>query len=140
VNEYDSPSALVRPVMTQSVYRCSSPSQDGLTSTSSVLPLAEEVVRRTDQVTKRIQELWASMQDLEGRDTFVPCAERIRVAVAELSAIFPQVIHSCTLCSVSLTGQVIIGHNIFIIAPYIFLNISEYKNVLLVVTVLSCSS
>ncbi|KDR18062.1 ARF GTPase-activating protein GIT2 [Zootermopsis nevadensis] len=90
VNEYDSPSTLVRPVMTQSLYRCSSPSQDGLTSTSSVLPLAEEVVRRTDQVTKCIQELWASMQDLEGRDTFIPCAERIRVAVAELSAIFPQ--------------------------------------------------
>jgi hypothetical protein len=93
-NEYDTPSALVRPVMTQSLYRCLSPSQDGMTSTSSVLPLAEEVVRRTDQVTKRIQELWASMQDLEGRDSFVPCAERIRVAVAELSAIFPQVRYS----------------------------------------------
>ncbi|XP_033610986.1 ARF GTPase-activating protein GIT2 isoform X2 [Cryptotermes secundus] len=89
-NEYDSPSALVRPVMTQSLYRCSSPNQDVITSTSSVLPLAEEVVRRTDQVTKRIQELWASMQDLEGRDSFVPCAERITVAVAELTAIFPQ--------------------------------------------------
>lgn len=95
-NEYDSPSTLVRPVMTQSLYRCSSPSQDGLTNTSSVLPLAEEVVRRTDQVTKRIQELWASMQDLEGRDTFVPCAERIRVAVVELNTIFPQVIYSST--------------------------------------------
>jgi G protein-coupled receptor kinase interacting protein 2 len=90
-NEYDSPSALVRPVMTQSLYHCPSPNQDGMMSTNSVLPLAEEVVRRTDQVTKRIQELWASMQDLEGRDTFVPCAERIRVAVAELTAIFPQV-------------------------------------------------
>jgi G protein-coupled receptor kinase interacting protein 2 len=92
VNEYDSISAMVRPVMTQSLYRCSSPNQDGLTSTSSLLPPSEEVVRRTDQVTKRIQELWVSMQDLEGRDTFVPCAEKIRAAVAELSAIFPQVV------------------------------------------------
>jgi hypothetical protein len=92
-NEYDSPSALIRPVMTQSLYRCVSPSQDGLMSTSSMLPPAEEVIRCTDQVTKRIQELWASMQDLEGRDTFVPCAERIRVAVAELIAVFPQVIY-----------------------------------------------
>jgi G protein-coupled receptor kinase interacting protein 2 len=93
VNEYDGTSAIVRPVMTQSLYHCSSPNQDGLTSTTSLLPPAEEVVRLTDQVTKRIQELWASMQDLEGRDTFVPCAEKIRAAVAELSAIFPQVVY-----------------------------------------------
>lgn len=63
---------------------------------SSVLtmPLPEEVMRRTDQVTKRIQELWVSMQEqgapVLNRDTFVPCAERIRVAVAELTAIFPK--------------------------------------------------
>ena len=52
-------------------------------------------MRRTDQVTKRIQELWVSMQDQGSqgvnRDTFVSCAERIRVAVAELTAIFPKV-------------------------------------------------
>ncbi|PSN45039.1 ARF GTPase-activating protein GIT2 [Blattella germanica] len=87
-NEYDSPSSLVRPVLTQSLYQCSSP--DGLAGSSSALPLTEEVERRTNQVTKRIQELWASMQDLEGRDAFVPCAERIRLAVNELSAIFPK--------------------------------------------------
>ncbi|XP_069702945.1 ARF GTPase-activating protein GIT2 isoform X2 [Periplaneta americana] len=90
INEYDSPSALVRPVMTQSLYHCSSP--DGLTGANSALPPSEEVVRRTDQVTKRIQELWASMQVLETRDAFVPCAERIKVAVAELIAIFPQIV------------------------------------------------
>lgn len=59
------------------------------------MPLPEEVMRRTDQVTKRIQELWVSMQEqgssVINRDTFVPCAERIRVAVAELTAIFPKV-------------------------------------------------
>ncbi|XP_066997754.2 ARF GTPase-activating protein GIT2 isoform X3 [Anabrus simplex] len=93
MNEYDSPSSLVRPVMTQSLYQCVGTNSEGFTrscSGSTGMPLSEEVVRRTDQVTKRIQELWTSMQDPEKRDAFVPCAERIRVAVAELTAIFPQ--------------------------------------------------
>ncbi|XP_006608086.1 ARF GTPase-activating protein GIT2 isoform X2 [Apis dorsata] len=54
------------------------------------LPSSEEVTRRTEQVTKRIRELWMAMQDPKQREAFVPCAERIRVAVAELTAIFPQ--------------------------------------------------
>ncbi|EFN66920.1 ARF GTPase-activating protein GIT1 [Camponotus floridanus] len=54
------------------------------------LPPNEEVNRRTEQVTRRIQELWMAMQDPSQREAFVPCAERIRVAVAELTAIFPQ--------------------------------------------------
>ncbi|XP_046826383.1 ARF GTPase-activating protein GIT1 isoform X2 [Vespa crabro] len=54
------------------------------------LPPSEEVTRRTEQVTRRIQELWMAMQDPHQREAFVPCAERIRVAVAELTAIFPQ--------------------------------------------------
>lgn len=91
MNEHDSTSTVARPVMTQSLYHCPSPNRDGLTSTSSILPPAEEVIRRTDQVTKRIQELWVSMQ--EGRDTFAPCAEKIRAAVTELIAIFPQVVY-----------------------------------------------
>lgn len=63
------------------------------------MPLAEEVKRRTDQLTKRIQELWTSMQNIEKRDALVPCAERIRVAVAELTAIFPQVFKNLYLFS-----------------------------------------
>lgn len=54
------------------------------------LPLPEEVKRRTDLVTKRMQELWSAMQ--QGNllnNSYIPCAERIRVAVAELVAIFP---------------------------------------------------
>lgn len=54
------------------------------------LPPSEEVTRRTEQVTRRIQELWMAMQEPNRREAFVPCAERIRVAVAELTAIFPQ--------------------------------------------------
>lgn len=56
------------------------------------LPLSEEVKHRTDLVTRRIQELWSAMQDVTLKDAFVPCSERIRVAVAELVAIFPTVI------------------------------------------------
>ncbi|XP_026674278.1 ARF GTPase-activating protein GIT1 isoform X2 [Ceratina calcarata] len=65
---------------TQSLWECGVPS----------LPPSEEVTRRTEQVTRRIQELWMAMQDPKQREAFVPCAERIRVAVAELTAIFPQ--------------------------------------------------
>ncbi|XP_073982977.1 ARF GTPase-activating protein GIT1 [Rhodnius prolixus] len=56
----------------------------------NVLPLSEEVVRRTNLVTKRIQELWSAVKPPESNFVYVPCAERIRVAVAELTAIFPQ--------------------------------------------------
>lgn len=66
---------------TQSLWECGAPN----------LPPSEEVTRRTEQVTRRIQELWMAMQDPKQREAFVPCAERIRVAVAELTAIFPQV-------------------------------------------------
>ncbi|XP_065333225.1 ARF GTPase-activating protein GIT2 [Cloeon dipterum] len=48
-----------------------------------------EVKERTDVVTKRIQELWAAMVD-NRRELFLPCAVRIRAAVADLTAIFPQ--------------------------------------------------
>ncbi|XP_076665674.1 ARF GTPase-activating protein GIT1 isoform X2 [Andrena cerasifolii] len=65
---------------TQSLWECGAPN----------LPPSEEVIRRTEQVTRRIQELWMAMQDPKQREAFVPCAERIRVAVAELTAIFPQ--------------------------------------------------
>lgn len=56
----------------------------------ATLPCAEEVKHRTDVVTRRIQELWTAMQD-QARDVFVPCAERIRVAIEELTAVFPTV-------------------------------------------------
>ncbi|XP_011331210.1 ARF GTPase-activating protein GIT1 isoform X2 [Ooceraea biroi] len=65
---------------TQSLWECGAPN----------LPPNEEVTKRTEQVTKRIQELWMAMQDPSQREAFVPCAEGIRVAVAELTAIFPQ--------------------------------------------------
>lgn len=63
----------------------------------TTLPLVEEVIRRTDYVTRRIQELWAVMQDSTKKNVYVPHGEHIRVAVAELSAIFPQNIKDDTI-------------------------------------------
>ena len=77
-----------RPPITQSLYSVGSSSSSSTSNQS--LPLVEEVTRRTELVTRRIQELWLAMQDLGKRDSFVPCSERIRVGVAELLAIFPQ--------------------------------------------------
>lgn len=55
------------------------------------LPRAEVVKYLTDSVTRRIQELWTAMQEMASNDAYIPCAERIRVAVADLTAVFPGV-------------------------------------------------
>lgn len=57
------------------------------------LPRSDEVKLRTEIVTRCIQELWNVMQDTSAKDVFVPCAERIRMAVNDLTAIFPVVSH-----------------------------------------------
>ncbi|XP_057320992.1 ARF GTPase-activating protein GIT1 [Microplitis mediator] len=54
------------------------------------LPTIDQVTRRTDQVTKGIQELWMAMQDPTNKQVFVPCGEKIRIAVTELTTIFSQ--------------------------------------------------
>lgn len=63
----------------------------------TTLPSTEEVNHRTDLVTRRIQELWTTMQGNVNKNSYVPCAERIRVAVAELITIFPQNISDDTI-------------------------------------------
>lgn len=79
-----------RPPITQSLYSMGS-SSGSSSNSNQALPLVEEVTKRTELVTRRIQELWVAMQDLSKKDSFVPCSERIRVGIAELIAIFPQV-------------------------------------------------
>lgn len=54
-------------------------------------PFSEEVKHRTDLVTKRLKEICQALQDVTDKGAFVPCAERLRIAVAELIAIFPMV-------------------------------------------------
>lgn len=77
-----------RPPVTQSLYSVASNSTTS-SSSSLQLPLVEEVTKRTEIVTRRIQELWLAMQDLSKKEPFVPCAERIRIGVSDLIAIFP---------------------------------------------------
>lgn len=83
-----------RPPITQSLYSMG-PSDSN--SSNQSLPLVEEVTKRTELVTRRIQELWFAMQEISKKDAFVPCSERIRVAIAELIAIFPQSLNDDTL-------------------------------------------
>ncbi|KAK3886366.1 hypothetical protein Pcinc_009470 [Petrolisthes cinctipes] len=58
-------------------------------NTAYGLPTQEEVVKKTEVITKRIQELLISAQ--EGRqDDFMPCADHIHSAVLDMDAIFPK--------------------------------------------------
>lgn len=60
-------------------------------ASTSLFPRSDEVKHRTEMVTRRIQELWSVMQDMTAKESFVPCAERIRTAVSDLITIFPTV-------------------------------------------------
>uniref|UniRef100_A0A3Q2CCY4 G protein-coupled receptor kinase interacting ArfGAP 2a n=1 Tax=Cyprinodon variegatus TaxID=28743 RepID=A0A3Q2CCY4_CYPVA len=53
------------------------------------LPSTEDVIRKTEQITKNIQELLRAAQDNK-HDSFLPCSERIHTAVTEMAALFPK--------------------------------------------------
>ncbi|XP_037633203.1 ARF GTPase-activating protein GIT2a isoform X10 [Sebastes umbrosus] len=53
------------------------------------LPSTEDVIRKTEQITKNIQELLRAAQENK-HDSFIPCSERIHVAVIEMAALFPK--------------------------------------------------
>ncbi|XP_055511321.1 ARF GTPase-activating protein GIT2a isoform X6 [Leucoraja erinacea] len=55
----------------------------------STLPSTEDVIRKTEQITKNIQELLRAAQENK-HESFMPCSERIHVAVAEMAALFPK--------------------------------------------------
>ncbi|XP_055742251.1 ARF GTPase-activating protein GIT2-like isoform X3 [Salvelinus fontinalis] len=59
----------------------------------SVLPSTEDVIRKTEQITKNIQELLRAAQENK-HDSFIPCSERIYMAVTEMAALFPKRPHS----------------------------------------------
>ncbi|XP_075686797.1 ARF GTPase-activating protein GIT2 isoform X2 [Rhinoderma darwinii] len=56
---------------------------------SSTLPTTEDVIRKTEQITKNIQELLRAAQENK-HDSYIPCSERIHVAVTEMAALFPK--------------------------------------------------
>ncbi|XP_056601052.1 ARF GTPase-activating protein GIT2a isoform X7 [Triplophysa dalaica] len=53
------------------------------------LPSTEDVIRKTEQITKNIQDLLRAAQENK-HDSFIPCAERIYVAVNEMAGLFPK--------------------------------------------------
>uniref|UniRef100_A0A672PE24 ARF GTPase-activating protein GIT2-like n=1 Tax=Sinocyclocheilus grahami TaxID=75366 RepID=A0A672PE24_SINGR len=53
------------------------------------LPSTDDVIRKTEQITKNIQELLRAAQENK-HESFIPCAERIHVAVNEMAALFPK--------------------------------------------------
>uniref|UniRef100_A0A8C1VJ16 G protein-coupled receptor kinase interacting ArfGAP 1 n=1 Tax=Cyprinus carpio TaxID=7962 RepID=A0A8C1VJ16_CYPCA len=54
------------------------------------LPCTEDVILKTEQVTKNIQELLRAAQEFK-HDSFVPCSEKIHIAVTEMASLFPKV-------------------------------------------------
>ncbi|KFO87522.1 ARF GTPase-activating protein GIT2, partial [Buceros rhinoceros silvestris] len=63
--------------------------EDVDTAPSSSLPSTEDVIRKTEQITKNIQELLRAAQENK-HDSYIPCSERIHVAVTEMAALFPK--------------------------------------------------
>ncbi|XP_070256017.1 ARF GTPase-activating protein GIT2 isoform X7 [Myotis yumanensis] len=59
------------------------------TAPSPILPSTEDVIRKTEQITKNIQELLRAAQENK-HDSYTPCSERIHLAVTEMAALFPK--------------------------------------------------
>ncbi|XP_058387585.1 ARF GTPase-activating protein GIT2 isoform X6 [Diceros bicornis minor] len=59
------------------------------TAPSPILPSTEDVIRKTEQITKNIQELLRAAQENK-HDSYIPCSERIHIAVTEMAALFPK--------------------------------------------------
>ncbi|XP_034564744.1 ARF GTPase-activating protein GIT2b isoform X4 [Notolabrus celidotus] len=53
------------------------------------LPCTEDVICKTEQITKNIQELLRAAQETK-HESFLPCSEKICVAVTEMAALFPK--------------------------------------------------
>ncbi|KAL7986577.1 hypothetical protein Chor_012860 [Crotalus horridus] len=56
---------------------------------STGFPSTEDVIRKTEQITKNIQELLRAAQESK-HESYVPCSERIHLAVTEMAALFPK--------------------------------------------------
>ncbi len=82
-HEYMDPREMSRPSTTTTTTSSSSD------MSTPVLPSQEEVVRRTESITRCIQELLISAKD-ERFDAFIPCSERIVRAVTDMVVLFPE--------------------------------------------------
>uniref|UniRef100_A0A336LJS8 CSON008456 protein n=1 Tax=Culicoides sonorensis TaxID=179676 RepID=A0A336LJS8_CULSO len=80
----------------QSFHHTTSSTQNSPSTSAKLMPLFIDVQKRTDIITRRIQELWKEIQDqmpdFKNQTVFVPCAEKIHLAIMDLNTIFPTVI------------------------------------------------
>ncbi|KAF7666298.1 hypothetical protein LDENG_00114070 [Lucifuga dentata] len=53
------------------------------------LPCTEDVICKTEQITKNIQELLRAAQE-NSHESFLPCSEKIHLAVTEMATLFPK--------------------------------------------------
>uniref|UniRef100_A0A3B4XGH9 G protein-coupled receptor kinase interacting ArfGAP 2b n=1 Tax=Seriola lalandi dorsalis TaxID=1841481 RepID=A0A3B4XGH9_SERLL len=69
------------------------PSSDGVEpeegEEDATLPCTEDVICKTEQITKNIQELLRAAQETK-HESFLPCSEKICMAVTEMAALFPK--------------------------------------------------
>ncbi|XP_051786808.1 ARF GTPase-activating protein GIT1 isoform X3 [Erpetoichthys calabaricus] len=63
--------------------------EEGDSEPDPTLPCTEDVILKTEQVTKNIQELLRAAQEFK-HDSFVPCSEKIHTAVTEMASLFPK--------------------------------------------------
>lgn len=62
-------------------------------NSTTLMPLFVDVAKRTDIITRRIQELWKTLQEFPRQpNVFVPCSERLHLSVMDLNTIFPAII------------------------------------------------
>ncbi|XP_068608786.1 ARF GTPase-activating protein GIT2-like isoform X2 [Brachionichthys hirsutus] len=70
--------------------RCPLPAADAAEAEEdATLPCTEDVISKTEQITKNIQELLRAAQETN-HESFLPCSEKICVAVTEMAALFPK--------------------------------------------------
>ncbi|KAI1293570.1 ARF GTPase-activating protein GIT2 [Halotydeus destructor] len=73
------------------------------------LPGKDEVYRKTETITRRIQELLALAQDNK-HEAYLPCAEKIGYSVDSMIQIFPETIQSFTTGSHEEKVYIALGH------------------------------
>ncbi|XP_056146357.1 ARF GTPase-activating protein GIT2-like [Lampris incognitus] len=88
-NDYDNtpnPSELAQtsPLSTSETLEPQVDGEEGAT-----LPCTEDVICKTEQITKNIQELLRAAQENK-HESFLPCSERIHMAVTEMATLFPK--------------------------------------------------
>uniref|UniRef100_A0A9J8B180 GIT ArfGAP 1 n=1 Tax=Cyprinus carpio carpio TaxID=630221 RepID=A0A9J8B180_CYPCA len=85
--------ALYRHLMAKQDFLSEEDSRGDVDDTESepdpTLPCTEDVILKTEQVTKNIQELLRAAQEFK-HDSFVPCSEKIHLAVTEMASLFPR--------------------------------------------------